>query len=119
MLKILQTMLHQYVNWEFSDVQAGFRKYKGIRDQIPNIHWVMEKAREFQKNIYFSFISNVKAFVWIKANCGKFLKKWEYHTTFPASWEACAQVKKKQLKPAMEKLTGLKMGKEHDLAVFV
>ena len=79
----------------------------------------MEKAREFQKNIYFSFISNVKAFVWIKANWGKFLKKWEYQTTLPASWEACAQVKKQQLKPAMEKLTGLKMGKEHDLAVFV
>ena len=118
MLKILQATLQQYMNWEFSDVKVGFRKCKGIRDQIANIHWIMEKAREIQKNIYFSFISNVKAFVWIKANCEKFLKKWEYQTTLPASWETCAQVKKQWLKPAMEQLTALKMGKEHAMAAY-
>ena len=77
MLKILQARLQQYENHELPDVQAGFRKGRGTRDQIANIHWVMEKAREFQKNIYFCFIDYAKAFVWITANCGKFLKRWE------------------------------------------
>ena len=62
MLKILQGRLQQYVNCELSDVQAGFKKGRGIRDQIANIRWVMEKAREFQKNIYFRFIVYAKAF---------------------------------------------------------
>ena len=62
MLKILQARLHQYVNRELSDVQAGFRKGRGTRDQIANIQWIMEKAREFQKNIYFCFIDYAKAF---------------------------------------------------------
>ena len=62
MLKILEARLQQYVNRELPDVQAGFRKGIGIRDQIANIRWIMEKAREFQKNIYFCFIDNVKAF---------------------------------------------------------
>ena len=62
MLKILQARLQQYMNCEFPDVQAGFRKGRGIRDQIANIHWIMEKAREFQKNIYFCFIDYAKAF---------------------------------------------------------
>ena len=62
MLKILQTRLQKYVNRELPDVQAGFRKGRGTRDQIANIHWIMEKAREFQKNIYFYFIDYVKAF---------------------------------------------------------
>ena len=61
MLKILQARLQQYVNHEFADVQAGFRKGRGIRDQIANIHWIVEKAREFQKNIYFCFIDYAKA----------------------------------------------------------
>ena len=72
MLKILQVRLQQYVNCELPDVQAGFRKGRGTRDQIANIHWIMEKARESQKNIYFCFIDYVKAFVWITRNCGKF-----------------------------------------------
>ena len=59
MLKILQARLHQYINWELSDVQAGYRK---SRDQIANIHWIIEKAREFQKNIYFCFADYAKAF---------------------------------------------------------
>ena len=62
MLKILQVRIQQYMNWELPDVQAGFRKGRGIRDQIGNIHWIMEKAREFQKNIYFCFINYAKAF---------------------------------------------------------
>ena len=72
MLKILQARLQQYVNRELLDVQAGFRKGRGTRDQISNVRWIMEKAREFQKNIYFCFIDCAKAFVWITINCGKF-----------------------------------------------
>ena len=84
MFKIHQARLQQYVNHELPDVQAGFRKGRGTRDQIANIDWLIEKAREFQKNIYFCLIDYVKAFVWITTNCGKFLKRWEYQTTFPA-----------------------------------
>ena len=81
MLKILQARLQQYVNCELPDVQAEFRKGRGTRDQIANIHWVIEKAREFQKNICFCSIDYAKAFVWITTNCGKFLKRWECQTT--------------------------------------
>ena len=69
MLKIFQARLQQYVNHELPDVQAGFRKGRGTRDQIANIHWIMGKAREFQKNIYFCFIDYAKDFVWITINC--------------------------------------------------
>ena len=62
--------------------------------QIASNHWIIVKAREFQKNIYFCFIDYTKAFVWITTNCGKFWKRWEYQTTLPASWETCMQVKK-------------------------
>ena len=72
MLKILQARLQQYVNHELPDVQAGFRKGRGTRDQTANICWIFEKAREFQKNTYFCFIDYAKAFVWITINCGKF-----------------------------------------------
>ena len=68
MLKILQARLQQYVNHKLPDVQAGFRKGRGTRDQIVNIRWVMEKAREFQKNIYFYFIDYTKAFMWATIN---------------------------------------------------
>ena len=90
MLKILQARLQQYMNREPPDVQASFRKGRGTRDQIANIHWIIEKAREFQKNIYFCFMDYDKAFcvdpiVWITINCGKFLKRWEYQITLPAS----------------------------------
>ena len=78
MLKILQARLQQYVNHELPDVQAGFRKVRRTRDQIANICWIIERAREFQKNIYFCFIDSTKAFdLWITTNCGKFLKRWE------------------------------------------
>ena len=69
MLKILQARLQQFMNWELLDVQAGFRKGRGTRDQIANLYWIIEKAREFQKNIYFCFIEYVKPFtVWITIN---------------------------------------------------
>ena len=68
MLKILQARLQQYVNPELPDVQVGFRKGRGTRDQIANIHWIMDKAREFQKNIYFCFIDNTKAFDFVDHN---------------------------------------------------
>ena len=81
MPNILQVRLQQYVNHELPDVQAGFRKGRGTRDQIANICWIMEKAREFQKNIYFCFIDYAKVFVCITINCGKFLKRCEYQTS--------------------------------------
>ena len=73
MLKILQARLQQYVNCELPYVQAGYRKGRGTRDQIANICWIIKKAREFQKNIYFCFIDYTEALtVWITINCGKF-----------------------------------------------
>ena len=77
MLKILQGRLQQYMTCELPDVQAGFRKGRGTRDQIANIHWIIEEVREFQRNIY-CFIDYAKAFVWITTNCGKFLMRWKY-----------------------------------------
>ena len=73
------------MNEELLDVQAGFRKGRGTRAQIASIQWIMEKAREFQKKIYFCFIDYAKAFVRITTNCGKFLKRWEYQTTLEAT----------------------------------
>ena len=109
MLKILHARLQQYVNCELPDVQAGFKKGRGTRDQIVNICWIIEKAREFQKNIYFWFIDYAKALtVWITTNCVKFFKRWEYQTTWPASWEICMQVRKQQLELDMEQQTGSK-----------
>ena len=86
MLKFLQARLQQYVNCELPNVQAGYRKGKGTRDQIVNIRWIMEKAREFQKSIYLCFIDYTKAFDCVDHNkCAKFLKRWEYQTNLPAS----------------------------------
>ena len=96
------------MNRELPDGQAGFRKGKGTRDQIVNICWIMEKAREFQENIYFCFNDYGKAFVWITIHCGKFWKRWEYQTTWPASWEIYMQVRKKQFELDMEQQTGSK-----------
>ena len=85
MLKILQARLQQCMNQELPGIQAGFIKVRGTRDQIANICWTIEKAKEFQKNIYLWFIDYAKAFVWITTNCGKFLRRWEYQTTLLAS----------------------------------
>ena len=109
MLKILQARLQQYMNHELPDDQAGFRKGRGTRDQIANIRWIMEKAREFQKNIDFCFIDYAKAFDCVDHNnCATFWKRWEYQTTWPASWETCMQVRKQQLELDMEQQTGYK-----------
>ena len=76
MLKILQASLQQYMNQEFADVEAGFRKSRGTRDQIATICWIIKKARKFQKNIYFCYIDYTKVLtVWMITNCGKFLKR--------------------------------------------
>ena len=109
MIKILQARPQQYVNWELPDAQAGFRKGRGTRDQIANIRWIIEKARELKKK-KICFIDYTKAFVWITTNCGKYLKRWEYQTMLLVSWDICMQVKNQQLKPDMEKLTGSKLG---------
>ena len=109
MLKILQARLQQYMNRELPDVQAGFRKDRGTGDQIASIHWIMEKAREFQKNIYFCFIDYDKAFdCVITISCGKFWKRCKYQTTWPAYWEGYMQVRKQQLELDMEQQTGSK-----------
>ena len=111
--------LQQYLNLELPDVQAGFRKGRGTRDQIANIWWIMEKAREFQKNIYFCFIDYAKAFdsvdhntLWITIHCGKLWERWEYQITWPASWEICMQARKQKLEMDMEQETGSKLGYE-------
>ena len=93
---------------ELPDVQAGFRKGRGTKDQIANIRWIFEKAREFQKNIYFCFTDYAKAFVWITINCRKFWRRWEYQITWPVSWETCMQVRKQQLELDMEQQIGSK-----------
>ena len=119
MLKILQARPQQYANWEIPDVQAGFRKGRGTRDQIANICWIIKKAREFQKYIYFCFIDYVKAFDCVDHNkLWKILQEMEYQTTWPASWEICMQVKKQQLDMDMEQQTGSKLGKEYIKAVY-
>ena len=109
MLKILQARLQQYVNRELPDVQAGFRKGRGTRDQIANIHWIMEKAKSSRKTSISALLTMPKPLtVWITRNCGKFFKRWEYQTTWPASWEICMQVRKQQLELDMEQQTGSK-----------
>ena len=105
MLKILQARLQQCVNWELPDVQAGFQRGRGTRDQITNIHWIIEKARKFQKNIYFCFIDYAKAFDCVDHNklCNVLQE-----TTLLVSWETCMQVKKQQAEPDVEQWTGSK-----------
>ena len=109
MLKILQARLQQYVNHEFPDVQAGFRKGRGSRDQIANIRWIIEKGREFQKNIYFCFIDDAKAF-----DCVDHNKLWKIlqemgtpdHLTYLL--RNYMQVRQQQLELDMEQQTGSK-----------
>ena len=112
MLKILQARLQQYVKRELPDVRAGFRKGRGTRDQIANICWIFKKARD-------CFIDCAKPLtVWITAKYGKFFKRWEYWTTWPAFWGICMQVKKQQLELDMEQQTGSKLGKEYVKAIY-
>ena len=106
MLKILQARLQQYVNHKFTDVQAGFRKGRGTRDQISSIHWITEKARELQKNI--RFIDYAKAFDSMDHNELWKTERDGSSTTLPVSWEMCMWVKKQQLELDMEQQTGSK-----------
>ena len=109
MLKILQARLQQYVNCELPDVQAGFRKGRGTRNQIANIRWIIEKEIEFQKNIYFFFIDYAKAFDCVDHHkLWKILKEVGNQTTWPASWETCMQVRKQELELDMKQQTGSK-----------
>ena len=109
MLKILQARLQQYVTHEPPDAQAGFRKGRGARDQIDNICWIIEKARDFQKNICFCFIDYSKAFDCVDHNkLWKILKEMGIPDHLPASWETYMQVRKQQLELSMEQQTGSK-----------
>ena len=107
------------MNHELPDVQAGFRKGRGTRDQIANICWIIKNAREFQKNIVFCFIDYAKAFDCVDHNkLWKILQRWEYQTTLPASWEICMHVKKQQLELDMEQWTSSKLRKEYVKSVY-
>ena len=107
------------MNWELPDVQTEFIKGRGTRDQISNICWIIVKAKEFQKNIYFCFTDYAKASHCVDHNkLWKIYKKLEYQTTLPASWEICMQVRKQQLELDMEQQTGSKLGKEYVKAVY-
>ena len=109
MLKILQARLQQYVNRELPDVQAGFRKDRGTTDQISNIHWIMEKARAFQKNIYFGFIDYNKAFDCVDHNkLWKILKEMVIPDHLTCRLRNLMQARKQQLELDMEQQTGSK-----------
>ena len=113
------TRLQQYVNCELPDVQAVFRKGIGARDQIANIHWIIEKQESFRKTSTSALLTMLTSFtVCITTNCGKFYKRCEYKITLSASWEFCMQVKKQQLELDMEKQTHSKLGKEYTKAVY-
>ena len=119
MLKILQARLQQYMNHELPDSQAGFRKGRGTRDQIANIHWIIEKAKEFQKNIYFCFIDNTKAF-----DCVDHKKMWKIlkeigipdHLTCRLRNQYAGQ--KQQIELDMVQQTSFKSGKVNVKAVY-
>ena len=105
MLKILQATLQQYMSHELPDVQAGFKKGRGTRDQIANICW-QESSRKTSISVLLTMPKPLT--VWITTNCGKFCKRWEYQTTWPVSWEICMQVRKQQLELDIEQQTGSK-----------
>ena len=119
MLKILQARLQQYVNYEIPDVQAVFRKGRETRGQIANICWIIERESSRKKSSISALLTMPKPLtVWITTNYGKFLKRWEYQTTWPASWEICMQDKKQQLELDMKQQHGSKSGKEYIKAVY-
>ena len=93
MLKILQARLQQYVNCELPDVQAGFRKGRGSTNQVANIRWIIRKQESSRKTSTSALLTTPEPLtIWITTNCGKFFNRWEYQTTWPASWEICMQV---------------------------
>ena len=119
MLKILQARLQQYVNRELPNVQAGFRKGRGTRDQTANICWIIDKAREFQKNIYFCFIDYAKALVCVDhKKLWKILQEMGMSDHLTCFLRICMQVRKQQLELDTEQQTGSKLGKEYIKAVY-
>ena len=119
MLKILQARLQQYVNQELLDIQAGFRKGRGTEIKLPTSAGSSKKQEKSRKTSTFASLTMQKPLtVWIMTNFGKFLKRWEYQTTLPASWETCMQIKKRQLEPDMEQQTGSKLGKKYVKVVY-
>ena len=119
MLKILQARLQQYINCEPPDVQAGFRKGRGTRDQIANIHWIIEKSREFKKNRYFHFIDYAKTFDCVDHNkLWKILQEMEIPDHLTCLLRTRMEVKKQQLELAMEQQSGSKYEKEYVKAVY-
>ena len=119
MLKILQARLQQYMKRELPDVQAGFRKGRGTRDQIANIHWIMEKAKEFQKKIYFCFIDYAKAFICVDHNqLWKILKEMGIPDHLTCLLRNLYAGQEQQLEVVMEQQTGSKQGKEYVKAIY-
>ena len=119
MLKILQARLQQYMNHELPDIQVGFRKGRGTRDQIANIHWIMEKAREFQKNIYFCFTDYAKAFDCVDHNkLWKILKEMGIPDHLTCPLRNLDAGKKQQLEMDMEQQTSFKSRKDYVKAAY-
>ena len=119
MLKILQARLQQHMNQELPDVQAGLEKSKELEIILPTSIGSQEKQEKSRKTSTSASLTMLKPLtVWITTNYGKFLKRWKYQTTLPASWETCMQVKKQQLEPDIEQHTGSKLGKEYIKAVY-
>ena len=120
MLKILQARLQQYVNREIPDIQAGFRKGKEPEIELPTSAGSSKKQESSRKTSISALLTMPKSLtVWITRNCGKFWKRWEYQTTWPASWEICLQVRKQQLELDMEQQTAFKQEKEYIKAYIV
>ena len=119
MLKILQARLQQYMNRELPDVQAGFRKGWGPRDQIANIHWIMEKARQFQESIYFCLIDYAKAFDCVDHNkLWTILKEMGIPDHLTCLLRTCLEVRKQQLELDMQQQSGSKQKKEYIKTVY-
>ena len=118
MLKILQARFQQYMNWELPDIQAGFRKGRGTRDQIANIAGSSKRQENSRKICTFALLTMPKPLTNGSEQTGKFFKRWEYQTTWLASWENCMHVKKQQLEPGMKQWTGSKLGKEYVKAIY-
>ena len=117
MLKILQARLWQYINLGLRDVQAGFRKGRVTRSNCQHL-LEHQKGKRVPESTSASLAMMKPLTVWITTNCEKFFKRWEYQTTWPASWEICMQVKKQQLEMDMKQWTGSKLGKEYFKAVY-
>ena len=120
MLEILQARLQQYMNRELPDVQDGFRKDTGTEIKLPASTGSSKKQESSRKTPTSALLATPiwPLIVWITRNCEKFVKRWEYQTTLPDSWEMCMQVKKQQLEPDMEQRTGSKSGKEYVKAIY-